>query len=141
METACHFTPKQRKCPYLLEFLTTLVIVFLKESISAESQAALPKIFFEHRIYREQFASKNLVRIFCQDHKPLLCIIVFIQLSLFVSFSAGKVKLTLLCELAQLTGSPPLVLVTHMLRYKPGSSFGGVCLHHVTTTSAVQADP
>lgn len=40
----------------VLNYLT----LFLKESISAESQAALAKIFSEHQIYRQQFSSNTL---------------------------------------------------------------------------------
>jgi len=40
----------------VLNYLT----LFLKESISAESQPILAKVLFEHQIYRQQFASNTL---------------------------------------------------------------------------------
>lgn len=102
MEKTCNFILKQRKCPYLLEFLTTLLYFTSEGKHLSTVTSTTAKNIFDASDPQTTVCIKHLPRIFCQDHKSPLGIMIFIQLSLFVFFTVGKLKFSL-CELAQST--------------------------------------
>lgn len=113
----------KRKRPYLLQFLTTLLYFTSEGKHLSTVTSSTAKHIFEVSDPQTIVCIKHLIRIFCQDHKLLLRIMIFIQLSLFVSFTVGKLKLSL-CELAQSTETKSGTSSIHSYaEIKPGSSF------------------